>query len=114
MSRSSKRIDPFLNYIRDEWKKNPDERFGQLLINLGLIEDNLIDWKKEENEHPIPHKYLREIQHWGTYGKKGYKEVSIKDLTENHIKMILKTQNHINENLKELLKYELKYKGGKK
>jgi len=35
-------------FIRKSWKENPDQRIGQLLINLGLIEDSLEKWVTEE------------------------------------------------------------------
>jgi len=33
------RIDRILDMIRDYWKRNPDQRFNQCLINLGIIPD---------------------------------------------------------------------------
>lgn len=34
MTRAADRIDPFLQKVGDYWKKCPDWRFGQLLINV--------------------------------------------------------------------------------
>ena len=36
---------PFLHY----WLENPDQRFGQVLINLNLIPDKLKIWHDEED-----------------------------------------------------------------
>lgn len=33
------RIDEILNMIKILWKRYPDMRFGQLLINLGIADD---------------------------------------------------------------------------
>ena len=110
--RSIKRIKPFLKYIGDEWEKNPDQRFGQLLINLRIIKDNLYDWNTEISDYPIPHEVIRNIQTWETNGKddKIYRELYIKNLDTDNIKSILKTQKHISDNLKGILKNELKFR----
>lgn len=106
-----------LKFIENEWKKSPDQRFGQLLINLGLIQDNLKDWNIEITDLPIPHNIIREIQTWGTYGWKfsleEKKELYIKDLETDHIKNIIKTQNHLSDNFINVLKNEIKFKKNK-
>lgn len=39
--RDINRIDKYINQIKDIWKKFPDWRFGQLLMNIcPMIEDN--------------------------------------------------------------------------
>ena len=39
--RDVNRIDKYVNQIKDIWKKFPDWRFGQLLMNIcSMIEDN--------------------------------------------------------------------------
>ena len=40
--REPERIDRILDKIRVIWKRNPEMRFGQLLINLCVIEDTFI------------------------------------------------------------------------
>ena len=35
---------------RTYWKQNPDQRFGQVLINLGIVSDNLLIWLDEESD----------------------------------------------------------------
>ena len=37
-------------FIRKSWKDNPDQRIGQLLINLGLIDDSMEAWVSEESD----------------------------------------------------------------
>lgn len=111
--RSEKRIVPFLAYIEEQWLKHPDMRFGQLLINLGLVEDGIRTWNLELTDYGLTHEYIRGIQTWGTNGKGGredYKELYIKDLEEDHIKAIIKTQTHISEALEKVLKDELKFR----
>jgi len=50
--RDEKRIDRILKIIEKVWKRNPDMRLTQLLINMGIMEDgpiwNLEDDKAEE------------------------------------------------------------------
>jgi hypothetical protein len=50
--RSPHRIDPFLRALGDAWKADPDQRFGQLVMNLtrnerGQFED---PWEWEDSE----------------------------------------------------------------
>lgn len=42
----------YSNYTAFEnyWKENPDQRVGQVLINLGLVPDNLRIWSDEEED----------------------------------------------------------------
>ena len=47
--RDEKRIERILKILEEIWKENPNQRFGQLLINLGIINDNLITWKNEDD-----------------------------------------------------------------
>lgn len=101
-----------LKFIEDKWSESPDQRLGQILINLGLIQDNLKDWNTEITDLPIPHEIIRGIQTWGTNGKDGksYKELYIKDLETEHIKKILETQEHISESFVSVLKNEIKFR----
>ncbi len=46
--RDPKRIDRILNFIGEYWKKHPDQRFGQMMINGGIIEDSMIVWNAED------------------------------------------------------------------
>jgi len=47
--RDKERIKRILKLIEDYWNKNPDQRFGQLLINLGICADDLRLWKNEDS-----------------------------------------------------------------
>ena len=112
--RPVERIVPFMKWLEQEWLDSPDQRFGQLLINLGLVEDDLWTWTREISDYPIPHEYIREIQTWGTYGSimdkhcfRDFRRVKIKDLDFDHIIAILETQNHISKELKTILEVEL-------
>ena len=56
--RDVKRIDKILKLIGDNWKKHPDYRFGQLLINMGICDDSMRLWHTDDNELG---KYLEEL-----------------------------------------------------
>jgi len=45
--RDPKRIATLLDKIKELWEKVPDWRFGQLLINLGLVKDSMNTWNAE-------------------------------------------------------------------
>lgn len=47
--RDIKRIKRLLNKIEQIWNKNPDFRFGQLLINLGIVDDSIRVWNNPDN-----------------------------------------------------------------
>ena len=46
--RDIKRIDRITKMLAELWKKNPDWRFGQMLINLNIVPDNLFVWNNED------------------------------------------------------------------
>ena len=48
--RDQKRIDRILKLLEKEWKKYPDSRFGQMLINLGIAQDNIKTWTLEDDD----------------------------------------------------------------
>ena len=39
-----------LKSLEELWKRNPNQRFGQLLINLKIVEDTPVLWNKGDNE----------------------------------------------------------------
>jgi len=47
--RDTKRIDRILKLIGDHWKENPDCRFGQMLINANICNDDLRLWQNEDD-----------------------------------------------------------------
>jgi hypothetical protein len=48
--RDPKRIKKILSIIEKIWQENPDLRFGQLLINYGIVPDELRTWLMEDDE----------------------------------------------------------------
>jgi len=60
-----------------------------------------------------PFEVIREYFTWGSYGVDGMqpkKITKLKDLGEDHIKAILRTQNNLPEYMKELFRNELEYR----
>ena len=56
--RDKNRIQKILNLLEKIWQKDSDQRFGQLLINLGIIKDDFETWQKEDD---VLEKYLIKI-----------------------------------------------------
>ena len=48
--REEARIKRILKLIEDKWVKQPDQRFGQLCINLGIVSDDIRTWSLEDDE----------------------------------------------------------------
>ena len=57
--RDTKRIKRILTLIEKHWNKDPDMRFGQLLINLGVVDDTIRVWSNEDKDLED---YLKEIE----------------------------------------------------
>ena len=57
--RDKKRIKIILSILEEIWERNPDFRFGQLLINLRIIKDDLETW---QNEDDLLEEYLTKIK----------------------------------------------------
>jgi len=55
--RDKKRINKILKLLKTLWEQSPDKRFGQLLINLRICEDEYRLWSNEDNDLE---KYLTE------------------------------------------------------
>ena len=109
--RPIERIKPFMKWLEEEWLQSSDQRFGQLLINLGLVEDDLWTWTREISDYPIPHEHVREFQTWGKIDwYTNHKQILIKDLDFDHIVAILETQTHIGDNLRTILEVELSWR----
>lgn len=83
--------------VRHYWEQEPDLRFGQMLINIGCLQDKLRIWNDEENDiledQNVP---KREYLLWGSIYDKGHrplKEIKwtlIKDMSTNHIEAIIR------------------------
>jgi len=57
--RNKNRIKKILKLIEEIWIKNPDQRLGQLLINIGIAKDDFNTWQNEDN---ILEKHLIKIK----------------------------------------------------
>jgi len=57
--REKARIKRILKLIEDFWNEREDQRFGQLLINLGIIADDNGVWHMEDDELE---EYLKKIK----------------------------------------------------
>lgn len=83
--------------VRTYWKNNPDERFGQVLINLGILPDSFQVWCAEESDILISQgNKPRDVLFWGSNYDKDMNQLPqtkyrlIKDMDTSHIKAILK------------------------
>jgi len=59
------------------------------------------------------HEKIRDNFEWGSYGKNGEEElhyILLKDLTDEHISAILKTQKHLVEHIRKVFTDELIYR----
>ena len=48
--RDEKRIKVILNKIEQIWGQHPDERFYQMMINIGMMNDSYKDWSTEDSD----------------------------------------------------------------
>ena len=46
--RDIKRIKRILKLIEDYWNKYSDQRFGQLIINMGIADDSNRVWQRDD------------------------------------------------------------------
>jgi len=61
----------------------------------------------------VPHEEQREVATWGTYGKNGDEPrsyVTVANMSTEHIKAVVKTQDNVLEQLLTVLKAELWYR----
>ena len=96
----AKKLHENWDLIEKEWLKSPDQRFGQLLSNLGLVPKDIEDyiWNIEEDDWLIKNGYcnIEDIKFWGVnYYKNGKqrkttKFILLKDLDIDHIQNIIK------------------------
>jgi hypothetical protein len=90
--------------INRYWEENPDQRFGQVLINLGFAPDEFKVWNDEETNILLSQGIApEEVLYWTSIFNKDEtlrnKPVTklLKDLETNHIKAILETQTHLSD-----------------
>lgn len=109
--RPEERIDVFLKALGDEWKKqSPDLRFTQFIMNSGAFQEDIFHME----EYDFMDKFFPQIRKqeyvvWGTRGKDGRQPVKylpIKDLSDNHISAIIRTQKQSSKNYIDLFKDE--------
>jgi len=48
--REKARIKRILKLIEDYWNKYSDQRFGQLIINMGIADDSNRVWRNEDKD----------------------------------------------------------------
>lgn len=108
-------------YIIQYWEKNYDQRFGQMLINLNLIEDDIRIWSMEDLKMLLeigcnP----RDVVLWGSIYDKDRNRLKktqyklLKDMDTDHIEAILKDvkdrKYRISEGYTFVFEEELKYR----
>ena len=114
----AKKLHENWDLIEKEWLKSPDQRFGQLLSNLGLVPKDIKDyiWNIEEDDWLIKNGYcnIEDIKFWGiNYYKNGKQRKTtkfklLKNLDVDHIKNIIKffeDQNMLHKLNKDYLEY---------
>ena len=77
------------------WKENSDQRIGQVLINLGVVPDNLKIWNDEEDDILLDQGFApEEVLFWGRNYDKDMnllpktEYILIKNLDSDHINSI--------------------------
>ncbi len=100
--------------IEEQWIKNQNWRFTQLLINIGAIPNIPGIWYyKEEYDWFKEQKDLRQILFWGTFEKDGefnnHIQIAIKDMEIDHIKNCL-TYTYVEGIYREVFEAELIYR----
>lgn len=88
-------VDGGCEYCRRGWTPNAPEPESLLMT----LED--------------PHEEIREVLTWGTYGPDGdqpYRQVLLKDMTNEHIEACLETQDRMYPQVRQAMKNELEYR----
>ena len=58
--RDVKRIERIMELFKQYWLSHPDERFGQMIINIGMAPDDNIVWHIEDDKMEEHLKKLQE------------------------------------------------------
>lgn len=98
------------------WNLYPDQRIGQVMINLGYIPDRMDIWLDEEwevlrDQGIAPEEFLTWTSHYDKEGNKLKEPITrlIKDLDIEHINNILNSDLlYLNEETSTIFKNELK------
>lgn len=121
--RKRERIKPTLKIIQEYRESNPDLRFVQVLVCLGIIPNFPWMWFhkeenelfKDQNEIPVRDYFLR-----GTYGKSWKDKLSyrlLSKMSNAHIHNILNDNSgmqKLSDRVESILKDELKYREDRK
>lgn len=100
--RDKKRIDRILDDLKERWKNEPDQRFYQLLINLGLIQDGQM-WHIEDDE---VEEHLKKVTLFTNKEKdKLAKEVQKLSVAKHNLRKLKKIDT---EGLKEIIEMKKK------
>lgn len=87
-----------------------------------MVDGGLEYIRRSVNEEPVeeldiytddPHEVIREGFTWGSYGRDGNTPlhyIKLKDLTEEHIQAILRTQNQLPDYIRKVFEDELKWR----
>lgn len=103
----AKHFEQFKKY----WHANPDQRFGQVLINLNLIEDSTLYYKECIDVLMKYEVYLGDIIEWTSYYDKDENLLDepitryIKDLDTNHLHAIKRFSYKKMKDLPTVIKY---------
>ena len=100
----------FEQYFLEYWNKNPDQRIGQVLVNLGILPDRVPIYYAEESDILMNQGYApEECIFWTSIYDENENLMSppksnlICDLSIDHIKNILSYMDRNNRNIEESL-----------
>ena len=103
---------------RHDYIQHLDEISGELYI----LDGGLAYQRTSVNQVPFEnlavctsdqHEVIREVFSWGSYGRDGLSEkkyILLKDLTDEHIAAILRTQTHLPAEMQKVFKDELQFR----
>ena len=57
--RELERIDRIMDTLKAKWKKHPNMRYYQFMINIGLVKDEYSLWSMEDDE---VEKHLKKVK----------------------------------------------------
>jgi len=106
-----KNIAENFDKFKEYWYANPDQRFGQVLINLSLIEDSTLFYKEDLDVLMQYEVYLGDIVEWKSYYDKNEKLLDkpitrfIKDLDTSYLHAIKRFSYKHMKDLPSVIKY---------
>jgi hypothetical protein len=60
--RDQNRIPRILKLLETKWTSTPDQRFGQMLINNGVLPDTMSTWLMEDDDLEKHLKFITELK----------------------------------------------------